>query len=188
MNETYVTICGNVVAEPTQRSTQGGVPFTAFRVASTVRRRGRDGEFEDGPTSYYNVTAFRALGLNVASSVGKGEPVIVHGRQRVSQWQRDDGSYGTSVEIDASDVGHDLSRGATTFTRVSKPQSDPRDRLGDAAVQSAHEGLEEEGRRRSAVAGHGDPASDDYTVEPGPDGPDRPGPGALDPGAALPVT
>mgnify|MGYP002651600181 CR=1 FL=1 len=37
MFETHVTILGNLVAEPQSRQTKGGIPFTAFRIASDVR-------------------------------------------------------------------------------------------------------------------------------------------------------
>lgn len=172
MNETYVTVVGNVVADPDRRVTQSGAPFVAFRVASTVRRRNRDGEFVDGATSYYGVTAFRALGFNVGNSVRKGDPVLVHGRQRVNQWQRSDGTYGTSIEIDAYHVGHDLSRGTSAFTRLAKSQMDASDRLSDAAVQAAHEEqharVVAEQEDPAAEAALGNPESDDYQVAPEP--------------------
>lgn len=163
MNETYVTIAGNIVAEPDRRVTTNGAPFTALRVASTIRRRTRDGEFVDGPTSYYQVTAFRSLALNAANSLSKGDPVIVHGRQRVNQWQRNDGTWGTSVEIDASNIGHDLTRGTSEFTRQTKAQMDASDRLGDPAVQAAHD--EQQTRHEAEVgASAGDPSTDRYEV------------------------
>jgi len=102
MNESYITVVGRVVADPQSRTTRTGVPFAAFRLASTVRRVNREtGQYEDGGTSFYNVSAFRALGANVANSLKKGEPVVVHGRLRVNQWMRADNSHATSVEIDA---------------------------------------------------------------------------------------
>ena len=68
MNETYAHVIGNVVADPDERRTQTGAPFTTFRIASTVRRPTKDGHYEDGPTSFYNVVAFRQLALNTVSS------------------------------------------------------------------------------------------------------------------------
>jgi len=142
MNESYVTVSGNVVGDPVVRTTRASVPFVTFRVASTVRRvDGKTGEYIDGGTNYVNVTAFRALGVNLASSLHKGDPVIVYGRMRINQWVNGDRS-GTSVEIDAYNVGHDLSRGQSQFTRVAKPQLDPQDRLADPAVQEAHDELD----------------------------------------------
>lgn len=37
MNESYITVTGRLVADPEARTTRTGVPFAAFRVASTVR-------------------------------------------------------------------------------------------------------------------------------------------------------
>ena len=67
--------------------------------------------------------------------------MIVYGRMRINQWVNGDRS-GTSVEIDAYNVGHDLSRGQSQFTRDAKPQLDPQDRLADPAVQEAHDELD----------------------------------------------
>lgn len=139
MNEIYVTVSGRLVADPEARNTKNGVPFAAFRVASTARRVNRTtGEFEDAGTSFVSVTAFRSLGANVAHSLHKGDPVVVHGRMRVNQWMRQDDTLATSVEIDAYSVGHDLSYGTTTFAKVSRAQVDRTDRLSDEAVQAAH--------------------------------------------------
>ena len=38
MNETYVTVSGNVVGDPVVRATRANVPFVTFRLASNVRR------------------------------------------------------------------------------------------------------------------------------------------------------
>ncbi len=133
-----VTVVGNLVADPERRTTKSGVPFAAFRVASTVRRLNpQSREYEDGATSYYNVTAFRAIGANVFKSLKRGEPVLVYGRQRVNQFVRSDNSLGTTVEIDAYHVGHDLGRGMTAFTKVAQAQFDDADRLADPEVQAA---------------------------------------------------
>jgi single-strand DNA-binding protein len=156
VNEIYVTVSGRLVADPEARNTKNGVPFAAFRVASTARRVNRStGEFEDAGTSFVSVTAFRSLGANVAHSLHKGDPVVVHGRMRVNQWLRQDESLGTSVEIDAYSVGHDLSYGTTTFEKVSRAQVDRSDRLSDEAVQAAH----------ARASGELDAETDPYVVE-----------------------
>ncbi|WP_195908211.1 single-stranded DNA-binding protein [Nostocoides sp. HKS02] len=145
MNEIYTTVQGRVVATPESRVTRGGVPFTAFRLASTVRRPNpQSREYEDGPTNFFSVTAFRTLGANVGNSLKKGDPVVVYGRMRVNQWMRSDNIPATSVEIDAYCVGHDLTWGTTELVRVSRAQVDQTDRLADEAVQSTHAGFERE--------------------------------------------
>lgn len=142
MNETYVTVAGNVVGDPVVRATRANVPFVTFRVASNVRRVDyKTGEYIDAGTNFVNVTAFRALGINLANSLKKGEPVIVYGRMRINQWVNGDRN-GTTVEIDAYNVGHDLTWGVTTFSKVAKPRLNLNDRMADPEVQEAADQLD----------------------------------------------
>ncbi len=123
MNETYVTIVGNVVEKPVRRVTKAGAPFVTFRLASTVRRPDGDGGYVDAGTSFVNVCAFRRLALNVDASLDRGHPVLVHGRLRVRQWASGESS-GTSVDVDATHIGHDLTRGQTRFDRGARGYDD----------------------------------------------------------------
>lgn len=118
MNETQITMIGNAVEDPVLRFGKSGQPFVTFRLASTVRRlNASTGQFADAGTNFVTVLGFRQLARNVAQSIRKGQPVVVTGRLRVNQWTSGDRT-GTSVEIDATGVGHDLSRGIAEFTRV----------------------------------------------------------------------
>jgi single-strand DNA-binding protein len=142
MNETYVTVSGNVVGDPVVRATRANVPFVTFRVASNVRRVDfKTGDYIDAGTNFVNVTAFRALGVNLSNSLKKGEPVIVYGRMRINQWANGEKS-GTTVEIDAYNVGHDLTWGQATFTKVTRPQLNQNDRMADPEVRDAHDQLD----------------------------------------------
>ncbi len=136
MNESFVTVVGNVVADPVTRPTKAGRPFASLRVASTTRRWDLETRaFIDGNTNYINVAAFNALAANVMASVRRGHPVVVYGRLRVNQWQTDKGEPRTSVEVDAYTIGHDLSRGQSLFTKPDRVQVDTKDRLADQAIQ-----------------------------------------------------
>jgi single-strand DNA-binding protein len=158
MNETYVTVSGNVVGDPVVRATRANVPFVTFRVASNVRRVDfKTGEYTDAGTNFVNVTAFRALGVNLANSLVKGQPVLVYGRMRINQWVNGDKS-GTTVEIDAYNVGHDLTWGQAKFTKVAKPQLNQNDRMADPEVQDANDQLD---RDAAMVDGEvGEPVGD----------------------------
>lgn len=114
MNEAILTVAGNVATDPLPQG-EGETARTTFRLAHTPRRQGRDG-WSDGETTFYDVTCWRGLGANVASSVQKGDPVLVKGRFHGRNWQTDERS-GTSLVITADVVGHDLSRGTATFRR-----------------------------------------------------------------------
>jgi single-strand DNA-binding protein len=120
MNDTYLTISGNVVDEPKLRRTAtNGVTVLSFRVASTSRRRDPDtGEWGDRDTLFVNVTCWRDFGINVGNSVFKGQPVVVHGRFYSRQYTTKDEVSRVSYEIDAESVGHDLSRGTSDFKKA----------------------------------------------------------------------
>lgn len=134
MTDSTVTMTGNVVTEPRHVELDEGLHITSFRLACTPRRFDRTSrEFVDGETSYYTVCSFRGLARNVAASVRRGEPVVVTGTLRVREWRNDDRS-GTTTEIEALTVGHDLRRGVGGFERVSRARPvRPED---DAAVRA----------------------------------------------------
>ena len=113
-----VTIRGFASADVVLRNTQRGEPMATLRFGSTERRHDRlTNEWVDGPTNWFTVTMFRGLAQNVASSVHKGDRIIVIGKLRVNKWLRDDGRTGTSVDIEAESVGGDLVFGTCNYRR-----------------------------------------------------------------------
>ena len=140
-NESTIVVVGNVVDKPELKQTRTGDTFVSFRFASTSRRWSAEkGGYEDGHTNFFRVAAWRALAVNTHASLEKGQPVVVTGRLKITQFVRADGSPGTGVDIDATAVGHDLSRGRSFFTRLAGIVSvDDGDRMSDPAVLSAHD-------------------------------------------------
>jgi len=117
MNETMVTLQGWVGGDVVSRPAGDSV-VTNFRVASTPRRyQKKTGEWMDGDTQWYSVSAWRTLAENCAASLRRGDPVVVHGRLNASLWKNSAGIEVTSFEVEASFVGHDLNRGTSVFTR-----------------------------------------------------------------------
>jgi single-strand DNA-binding protein len=141
MNDTMMTIVGNVVDTPRRRETKSGHVVTNFRVASTSRRYDREQEkFIDNSTLYVTVTCWRAMGENVDKSIKKGQPVIVTGRYYMREYTVDE-QVRTSYELEAVAVGHDLSRGTSEFTRVYRSAPSvtvTRDEDGLPADESDH--------------------------------------------------
>jgi single-strand DNA-binding protein len=112
-----ITLTGLVATTPRHIVTSEGLSITSFRLASNQRRFDRtQNAWVDGDTNWYTITAFRQLGTHVASSVEKGQRVIVTGRVRIRDWESGEKS-GTTIEVDAESIGHDLSWGRATFTR-----------------------------------------------------------------------
>ncbi|NBE55258.1 single-stranded DNA-binding protein [Streptomyces boluensis] len=122
MNETMVTVVGNVATKPVFRETSNG-PVVRFRLAATARffDRGTQ-DWKDGHTNFFTVWAWRSLAANVASSVSVGEPLLVRGRLKVRSEERGGQSW-TSADIEASALGHDLSRGTSAFRRTNRSET-----------------------------------------------------------------
>jgi single-strand DNA-binding protein len=121
MNETTMTIVGNLVDAPKLRRTKSGHFVANFRVASTPRRFDREkGAWVDGDTLFVTVTCWRALGENVNASLHKGQPVIVHGRYYQREYEQEE-TLRTAYELEALAVGPDLSRGIASFEKMNRP-------------------------------------------------------------------
>lgn len=112
-----ITITGLVATTPRHILTSSGLSITSFRLASAQRRFDRSQErWIDVETNWYTVTTFRQLALNCSTSVLKGQRVVVTGRLRIREWENGE-RVGTTVEVEADSVGHDLLWGTSTFTR-----------------------------------------------------------------------
>jgi single-strand DNA-binding protein len=133
VNDTIVTVVGNVVDTPRRYRPEGGTPVTNFRMASTARRfDSRSQEFVDSGTFWVDVECWNDLSGNVSGSVSKGDPVIVHGTLTTHSWESENGRRSTP-RIRASAVGPNLARGTTAFTRTRPAR--PAD-AGDGAVEA----------------------------------------------------
>jgi single-strand DNA-binding protein len=121
MFETTVSLQGWLGGDVSLRLA-GESPVANFRVASTPRRYQRKTDtWVDGATQWYSVNAWRGLADNCARSLRRGDPVIIHGRLTISTWTNQQGEETSTLEIEATFVGHDLSRGTSVFTRTPKP-------------------------------------------------------------------
>jgi single-strand DNA-binding protein len=123
INEAHISLSGYVATQPFLRETRTGIPSLTMRVAWTPRRMDRvTGEWVDADTSFLSVACYRKLAENAATCLRKGDPVVVRGRVSVRNYEDKNGLQRTSVEVDATSVGHDLSRGVAQFQRV-RPQT-----------------------------------------------------------------
>lgn len=123
MNESLITLQGWLGSDVTVRRA-GEVPVASFRLACTPRRFNRRTEaWSDGATQWYTVNAWRGLADNCADSLRRGDPVVVHGRLDVRTWVNTENVEVVGFEVDATHVGHDLSRGTSRFTRAARAES-----------------------------------------------------------------
>ena len=114
-----ITITGLIATTPRHVVTSEGLPITSFRLASSQRRFDKTAEkWVDASTNWYTITSFRQLAINAVPSLSKSDRIVVTGRVRVRDWQTDDRT-GTTVEIEAETIGHDLFWGTAQFTRTA---------------------------------------------------------------------
>ena len=121
----YVTLVGFVAQDPNIRTTATGKQLTKVRVGTTPRYRDDEsGQWRDGETSYYDVKCWNRLAEHARLSLRKGEPVIVKGKFRIGNFEDKTGHTRISVEITADTLGHDLSRGVSSYSRVQSRRPD----------------------------------------------------------------
>lgn len=119
-----ITLTGLVATEPRRITTSDNLTIVSFRLASSQNRFDRStGTWVPGETNWYTVSAFRRLAVGAGASLAKGDRVLVSGRVRIREWSNDDRS-GTTVEIEAESIGHDLTWGTSRFTRTPAPATD----------------------------------------------------------------
>jgi single-strand DNA-binding protein len=87
------------------------------------------------------VRVFRAAAVTVAESIAKGQPVTVHGRFKSNTWESDTGPR-MDLVIDATSVGHDLTRGVATFSRATGATELPPEALPAGVAPDAGDGEE----------------------------------------------
>lgn len=127
MNEIFVTVTGNVGTPPRSAVTRNGHSVTSFRLASTPRRYDRQqGGWVDGATAWFTVNCWRQLADHVTSCVGMGDPLVVHGKLRIREYTRGDGTPAVALDLEALTVGHDLTRGTSMFKRADRNRDEER--------------------------------------------------------------
>ncbi|WP_123307446.1 single-stranded DNA-binding protein [Cellulomonas sp. PhB143] len=158
MSDVTVTLAGFVGTTPRLFTSQNGTAFTSFRIAATRRYLDRArGEWTDGRTLWFTVKAWRQTAENVASSLRKGDAVVVTGRLSVDEWAGAEGPR-TDLVVEASALGPDLSRGTAHFAhRATRKADDDGGDAGEAGHGTAEAGTPEPG------AG---PEDDPFAVEP----------------------
>ncbi len=109
MNDTTLTIVGNLTDDPELRYTPSGAAVAKFRVASTPRYLDRQsGEWKDGEPLFLACTLWRQPAENVAESLHRGTRVIVTGRLRQRSYETREGDKRTVIELEVDEIGPSL--------------------------------------------------------------------------------
>ena len=95
-----VWLIGNLTRDPELSETNSGISVCRISIAVNRRRTG-DGEPQ---TDFFNVTAWRGLADNVAKYCKKGNKIAVTGSIQIRQYEANDGTKRTAVDVVAEDV------------------------------------------------------------------------------------
>ena len=130
MADETVVIIGSIVKEdPTLRFSPAGHAICKFgvRVPGSTKA-GTEATFHD-------VVAWRELAENAAESLKKGDRVIVRGVPKTREWDKQDGTKGIATEINAWNIGPDLSYATAVVVRNERRDTaEPAQAKGTAAA------------------------------------------------------
>jgi single-strand DNA-binding protein len=102
--EPLVTVIGNLGSDAEFRKTPKGTPVTSFNIANTPRKN-VNGEWVDGDTTWFRVFVWNYDAAGTATTLKKGDKVLVTGRLQVSKYTTKDGEERQSLEINSDGVG-----------------------------------------------------------------------------------
>ena len=105
-----VTLVGRLTRDPELRRTQGGDPVCSIRLAVSSRSRDDSGNWGDR-SNYFDVTVFGRQAETSSTYLAKGRRIGVDGRLSFREWQAQDGTKRSSVEVVANDIFFLDSRG-----------------------------------------------------------------------------
>lgn len=123
-NDVMITVVGSVGGDVELKFTPAGKAVANFSLATSSRTFNKQtNEWEDGETTWFRVNVWQQMAEHVAESITKGMRVIVTGRLSVRQYERTDGTKGTSVEITADEVGPSLRYATANVVKAQRQQS-----------------------------------------------------------------
>ncbi len=147
----FITVAGNLTADPEVRRTSAEIPFTKLRVA--VSRRiltAETGVWEDRHDGYFSVTCWRDMARYAGLSLRKGDRVVITGRLTRRQFEARTADGGSEsrhvVEIEADEIGASLrwnawsrlqARPIPVDVAAETPDQTPDEPADDAADESS---------------------------------------------------
>ena len=122
MTEPLTVLVGTICNPgPELRFTATGLALTKF----SVRVPGTNAKDDQPKTeaSFVQCAAWRELGESVAESLSPGDRVIVRGVLKTREYEKNDGTKGSSTELNAWNVGAELSYATVQIARNERKDS-----------------------------------------------------------------
>ena len=122
-------IVGNLGADPEIRYTQSGTAVASFRVATTERWKGQDGQMQE-QTEWHSCNAWGKLAEICGKYLQRGSKVYVEGSINTRKWQDKTGADRYSTEIKVREMKMLDNKGGSGG-RSDAPDAPP---MGDDSV------------------------------------------------------
>ena len=104
----YVELIGNLTRDPELRFIPSGAPVANFGLAVNRRWQNRQTNEWEEETAFFDIVCWRDLAENVAESLTRGMRVMVSGRLQQRNWDAEDGTKRSKIEVLADEVGPSL--------------------------------------------------------------------------------
>lgn len=138
MTVNRVTLVGNLGRDAEIRNTNSGAQIASLRLATTDRRKGADGNWQDH-TEWHSVVCFDKLATLMEHFGKKGKQLYVEGRIQTREWTDKDGQKRWSTEIIAGEIR--LLGGASEGPGAGQPErSAPTRQATKPAAQAPADG------------------------------------------------
>lgn len=120
--DTYLTVVGNLTADPVLRTTSNGGTVANLTIASTPRQYDRNtSQWEDGEALFMRCSAwdstYSPMASNIQASLSKGMRVIAHGRLVQRSYQDRDGNNRSVMDLHLDEIGPALTRNTAQVTK-----------------------------------------------------------------------
>lgn len=127
MTVNKVTLIGNLGRDAEIRNTNSGMQIASLRLATTDRRKGADGSWQDH-TEWHAVVCFDKLATLMERFGRKGKQLYVEGRIQTREYTDKEGQKRWSTEVIAGEIRLLGGAGEGTGAGTGQPErSAPRD-------------------------------------------------------------
>ncbi|HSV67838.1 MAG TPA: single-stranded DNA-binding protein [Mycobacteriales bacterium] len=120
----YVTIEGNLTADPELRYLADGTPVCRLRVAVNTRRKTSTGGYTDTEAEFYDVTVWGQAAPNAAETLSKGAAVVAAGPTWTEAYADRNGDKRTKRVIRVQHLAASLRYATATLTRNTTRQQE----------------------------------------------------------------
>lgn len=114
---------GNLGGDPELKFTPSNRAVCSFNIGCNKNKKNDAGEWETTATTWLRVSLWGAEAERAAGTLKKGDQVTITGQLLVLQYDRTDGTKGTSVEVEFATV---------SMPKIREDQNRPAQAAGDA--------------------------------------------------------